>query len=105
MHYTAAAATVLPLDISSMLLSESNHHCLYFVSQIILEKYPKTKDWPCDIVPWEKMKDLPEKDRHLLFLALAKMDNCETSESLVKATKWERYTFCVKNIFENHEFT
>jgi hypothetical protein len=61
-----------------MLLSESNHHCLYFVSQIILEKYPKTKDWPCNIVPWEKTKDLPEKDCHLLFLALAKMDNWET---------------------------
>jgi hypothetical protein len=32
------------------------------------------------------------------------MDNWESSESLVKAMEWERFTFCVRRIFEEAEF-
>jgi hypothetical protein len=56
------------------------------------------------VVPWEKTKDLPKKDWNQLFLALGKMDNWESSESLVKATDWECFTFCSKNIFNDTEF-
>jgi hypothetical protein len=72
--------------------------------QIIWDNYPETVDWPCDVVPWVKTKDLPEKDWNLLFLALGKMDNWESSELLVKATEWECFTFCTKNIFQEPEF-
>jgi hypothetical protein len=38
--------------------------------QIIRDNYTDMVDWLCDVIPWEKTKDLPEKDRSLLFLAL-----------------------------------
>jgi hypothetical protein len=72
--------------------------------QIIQDNYPEMVDWPCNVVPWVKTKDLPKKDQNLLFLALSKMDNWESSKSSVKATKWEHFTFCTKNIFQEPEF-
>ncbi len=77
---------------------------LFVSQQIIQDNYPKTVDWPCDMVPWEKTKDLPKKDWNQLFLALSKMDNWESSESSVKATDWEHFMFCSKNIFNDPEF-
>jgi hypothetical protein len=89
---------------SSQYCGDCGVDCKVISVQIIQENYPETVDWPCNVVPWAKTKDLPEKDQNLLFLTLSKMDNWESSKSLVKATEWECFTFCVKNIFQEPEF-